>query len=113
MSLREPTELDQFGLGRLQSKAELTQPTVLDILYKRGVRSKLEASKSGCQQIHEIRDDVLGRGLPLSACHNPAERMARQLEPATHGGCRRARPGRGDRCTVPYTPFAEVDFLHV
>jgi len=27
VSLREPTKLDQFGLGRLQSKAELTQPT--------------------------------------------------------------------------------------
>ena len=33
VSKREPTELDQLGLGRLQSKAELPQPKAQGVLH--------------------------------------------------------------------------------
>src|SRR5260370_35569485 len=43
VSLREPTKLNQFGLGRLKSEAELSQPTASGGLNTDGVRSLLEA----------------------------------------------------------------------
>ena len=41
---REPTKLDQLGLGRFQSKAELTQPETQDVQYAQSVRSVLETN---------------------------------------------------------------------
>ena len=42
MSLREPTELNQLGFGRLESEAELSQPKAQRLLNTDGVRSILE-----------------------------------------------------------------------
>src|SRR6516164_5319781 len=42
VSLREPTELNQLGFGRLESEAELSQPKAQRLLNTDGVRSILE-----------------------------------------------------------------------
>ena len=52
--LREPTELDQFGLGWLQSKAEFAQPETQGILYAKGIRSVLETDHKVIDVTHQM-----------------------------------------------------------
>src|SRR6266481_3350833 len=42
LSLCKPTKLDQLGLGRLWSKAELSQPKAQGVLHAQSVRAMLE-----------------------------------------------------------------------
>src|SRR5258708_37507402 len=42
MSLREPAKFDEFGLGRLQGQAELSQPFAQGVLDAYGILSILE-----------------------------------------------------------------------
>jgi hypothetical protein len=44
VSLREPTKLDQLGLGRLQGEAELPQSMVQGLLKAKGVRAVLDVN---------------------------------------------------------------------
>src|SRR6266481_5610644 len=43
MSLREPAKFDEFGLGRFQGQAELSQPFAQGVLDAYGILSILEA----------------------------------------------------------------------
>src|SRR5258707_769794 len=53
VSLREPTKLNQLGLGRLQSESELPQPLTQGILYADGVRSILETDHKVIDVAHQ------------------------------------------------------------
>jgi hypothetical protein len=67
VSLREPTKLDQLGLGWFQSKAELPQPKLRGRLYAKGIRSILETD-------HEVIDIAHQSGFaPQPALHHAFE----------------------------------------
>ena len=53
VSLREPTELNQLGFGRLESEAELSQPKAQRLLNTDGVRSILEADHKVIDIAHQ------------------------------------------------------------
>jgi hypothetical protein len=54
VSLREPAKLDQLGLGRLQSKAELTQPATQRVLHAQRIRSILETDHKVVDVAHQV-----------------------------------------------------------
>ena len=63
--LREPTKLDQFGLGRLQSKAELSQPEA------QGILNADRPSQSILETDHKVIDIAHQSGFARSvALHN-------------------------------------------
>src|SRR6201997_417470 len=67
VSLREPTELNQLGFGRLKSEAELSQPKAQRVLNADGVRSILEAD-------HKVVDIAHQSGFaPQPALHHAFE----------------------------------------
>src|SRR6516165_3731021 len=67
MSLREPTELNQLGFGRLKRETELFQPKAQRILNADGVRSILEAD-------HKVIDIAHQSGFaPQPALHHALE----------------------------------------
>src|ERR1700704_2830614 len=53
VSLREPTKLNQLGLGRLKSEAELFQPKAQRVLDTDGVRSILETDHKVIDVAHQ------------------------------------------------------------
>src|ERR1700730_7859562 len=53
MSLREPTELNQLGFGRLKSETELFQPKAQRVLNADGVRSILETDHKVIDIAHQ------------------------------------------------------------
>src|SRR6516162_10022399 len=67
VSLREPTELNQLGFGRLKSETELFQPKAQRVLNADGVRSILETD-------HKVVDIAHQPGFaPQPAPHHPFE----------------------------------------
>src|SRR6516164_2747207 len=59
VSLREPTELNQLGFGRLESEAELSQPKAQRLLNTDGVRSILETDHKVIFVAHRVGDPRL------------------------------------------------------
>src|SRR6516162_7041551 len=53
VSLREPTKLNQLGLGRLKSETELFQPKAQRVLNADGVRSILETDHKVVDVAHQ------------------------------------------------------------
>src|ERR1700757_768217 len=74
VSLREPTELNQLGLGRLKSETELFQPKAQRVLNADGVRSILETD-------HKVIDIAHQPGFaPQPALHHAFEPEVEHME---------------------------------